>query len=271
MTATMHDIRTPEPEAAQMWDLGGGAYDEISFAVSDALAHAAQRLNARPGQEILDVATGTGWTARNVARTGARVTAVDFAPDLLAAGRDLSAHVRPPITFRQADAEDLPFPDAGFDGVISTFGVMFAADSRRAADELARVCRPGGRLVLATWTPDGAVREFFELIGKHGSAPPPQPSPLDWGDPDHVRALLGDAFDLTFEPGVNHAYYDSADDVWDGYARGFGPVKQLADSLNPDRRRAFRQDFDAYHNRYATDAGLLHIRREYLVTVGTRR
>jgi len=269
MTALRQDIQ-PCPEAAQMWDAGGSRYDEISFGVSDALAHTAQRLNAKPDQAILDVATGTGWSARNVARTGARVTAVDFAPGLLAAARELSAHVRPAIAFQQAEAEALPFPDACFDGVISTFGVMFAADPGRAADELARVCRPGGRLALATWTPDGAVREFFEIIGRHSSAPPPQPSPLDWGDPDHLQTLLGRAFDLVFEPGVNHAYYDSADDVWEWYARGFGPVKQLIDSLDPDRRSAFKQDLDAYHNRYATDAGL-HIRREYLVTVGTRR
>lgn len=123
----------------------------MSFAVSDALAHAAQRLNARAGERILDVATGTGWSARNVARTGAAVTGVDISGELLLAARELSGHLRPPIDFRQGDAECLPFDDGAFDGVISTFGVMFAVNQARAATELARVCRSGGRLALATW------------------------------------------------------------------------------------------------------------------------
>ena len=141
--------------AAGLWSLGGENYDEISFGVSDALAHAAQRLAPKANEQILDVATGTGWSARNVARAGARVTAVDIAADLLTAARELSAHVRPPIAFQLADAESLPFPDGHFDGVISTFGVMFARNHERAAAELARVCRKGGRLVLATWAPEG--------------------------------------------------------------------------------------------------------------------
>jgi SAM-dependent methyltransferase len=270
MTVTEQRIMPHHQEAASMWGLGGRFYDEISFGVSDALGHAAQRLNAKPDHEVLDVATGTGWSARNVARTGARVTAVDIAPDLLAAAEQLSAHANPPISFQRADAESLPFPDGRFDGVISTFGVMFAGNHEQAARELARVCRPGGRLVLATWAAEGAVREFFGVVGKYSPAPPPQPSPLAWGDPDHVRSLLGADFDLTFEPGINNAYYDGLDDVWESYARGFGPVKQIIDHLPPGERTAFRRDFDAYHNHYATQAGL-HIKREYLVTIGTRR
>ena len=143
------------------------------MAISDALAHAAQRLNARAGEHILDVATGTGWSARNVARGGAVVMGVDISPELLAAATDLSGHIRPPIEFRLGDAEQLPFDDAAFDGVISTFGVMFAINQAAAAAELARVCRSGGRLVLATWAPEGAVAEFFRIIAQHSDAPPP--------------------------------------------------------------------------------------------------
>lgn len=164
--------------AASLWSLGGENYDEISFGVSDALAHAAQRLAPKADEQILDVATGTGWSARNVARAGARVTAVDIAADLLTAARELSAHVRPPIAFQLADAESLPLADGRFDGVISTFGVMFAWNHEKAAAELARVCRKGGRLVLATWTREGAVAKFFSIVGKHSGAPPPPVSPL---------------------------------------------------------------------------------------------
>ncbi len=257
-------------EAARMWSNGGRFYDDISFGISDALAHTAQRLNPKPDQEILDVATGTGWTARNVARSGARVTAVDFSSDLLAAAEDLSSHLRPPITFRHAYAESLPFADAQFDGVVSTFGVMFAANQEQAARELARVCRPGGRLALATWAPEGSVEAFFAVIGKYSAAPPPEPSPLAWGDPDHLRNLLERDFELTFEEGTNNSYFDGVEDVWVWYTRGFGPVKQVVEQLDPDQRAAFKQDFESYHRHCATEAGL-HIKREYLVTVGRRR
>ncbi len=253
-----------------MWGQGGKFYDNISFAVSDALAHAAQRLNARPGEHIVDVAAGTGWSARNVARMGASVTAVDISHDLVAAARDLSAHVRPPIDFRVADAERLPFDNDVFDGAISTFGVMFAIDQAQAAAELGRVCRSGGRLALTTWAPEGAVAEFFGVIAKHGGAPPPVSSPLAWGDPAHVEKLLGHAFELKFEKGVSNAYHGSTEDIWDWYARGFGPMRQLSESLSSDRLELLRRDVDAYHRRYAVPAGL-HVKREYLLILGRRR
>src|SRR5262249_50571494 len=151
---------------------------------------AAQRLSARAGEEILDVATGTGWSARNVARSGARVTAVDISNELLTAAKELSAHVRPPIAFQPGDAERLPFPDGRFDGVISTFGVIFAQNQQQAANELGRVVRKGGRLALATWAPDGSVAKFQAIIARHSNAPPRQVSPLEWGDPRHVEELL---------------------------------------------------------------------------------
>ncbi len=256
--------------AADTWSLGGEAYNEISFAVSDALAHAAQRLDPRQGEDILDVATGTGWTARNVARAGARVTGIDIAGDLLSAAQALSAHVQPPITYRLADAENLPFPDGRFDGVISTFGVMFAQDQQRAAHELARVCRTGGRLVLATWAPDGSVREFFGVLAPYSDAPPPAVSPLAWGNPDHVTRLLGEAFDLKFEPGINHAYYPDPDDFWNRYTAGFGPLRRLVQALEPARVESLKRDLAEYNASYMTEAGL-HAKREYLLTIGHRR
>ena len=256
--------------AVAVWDAGGVGYNEVSFAISDALAHAVQRLAPAAGERVLDVATGTGWTARNVARTGAQVTAVDIAPGLLQAARTLSAHCRPPIDYRVADAESLPFADGEFDRVISTFGVMFAADHACAARELGRVCRRGGRLCLATWTPDGSVARFFAVMGGYSAAPPPPASPLLWGDPSHLQALLGRDFDLAFERGVSHCYYDGVDDIWAWYLEGFGPMRALHDSLDEGGRRALRKDVDAYHEHYAAAPGL-RISREYLVTIGHRR
>jgi SAM-dependent methyltransferase len=253
-----------------MWGLGGQAYDDVSFGLSDALAHAAQRLDARQDENILDVATGTGWSARNVARSGAQVSAVDISSDLLTAAKKLSAHIRPVIDFRLGDAEHLPFPDASFDGVISTFGVIFAHDQRQAARELGRVVRKGGRLVLATWRPDGSVAQFLGVIARHSDAPPPPASPLAWGDPAHVEALLGQNFALTCEPGINNAYHPHTEHIWDKYAVGFGPVRQLIARLPSERLAALRSDVDAYHRRYQTEAGL-HVRREYLIVLGARK
>jgi len=258
-------------DAAAMWGRGGRHYDDVSFAISDALAHGAQRLAARPGERVLDVATGTGWTARNAARAGARVTAVDISADLIAAAEALSAHVDPAIDFRVADAESLPFEDASFDRVISTFGVMFAANQAQAAAEMARVCKPGGRLVVVSWVPGGAVDEFFGIVGTHAGAPPPEANPMAWGDPDAVAALLGDAFDLTLERGVNNAYHDDEQQIWDWYARGFGPIRAVLDGLDDAGTAAFRHDVDAYHDHYKTAAGTLHVRRDYLVAIGRRR
>ena len=256
--------------AASMWDLGGKAYDEVSFGLSDALAHAAQRLNARANEHVLDVATGTGWSARNAARSGARVSAVDISSELLRAAKELSAHVCPVIDFQLGDAERLPFPDASFEGVISTFGVIFAQDQKQAARELGRVVRTGGRLTLATWQPDGAVAKFLGVIARHSGAPPPPVSPLAWGDPHHVEELLGRDFALTFESGVNNAYHPHTQHIWDKYAEGFGPMRQLIADLQPERQAALRSDVDAYHRQYETEAGL-HVRREYVIIVGKRR
>lgn len=265
-------IRPHHQAPAAMWGQGGRHYDDISFAISDALAHGAQRLGARPGEQALDVGTGTGWSARNVARSGACVTAVDISEAMLEAARTLSAHVRPPISFELADVEQMPFQDARFDRLISTFGVMFALDQRQAAAELARVCKRGARLVLVCWAPGGAVEEFFGVLAKHDPEPAPASaaSPMAWGDPKAVEDLLGHDFELAFEHGLSEAYHDSVDDIWDWYARGFGPVRSLVTNLEGDAAAALRADVDDYHRHYANASGRLHVKREYLLTLGHR-
>lgn len=271
----MHDRQSsPVSEhnqpAADMWSSGGKGYDEVSFAISDALLHACQRLAPRSGETILDLATGTGWTARNVARSGASVDAVDIASDLLAAAKLCSAHISPPIRFTHADAENLPFDAATFDRVISTFGVMFAGDHKAAADELTRVIKPGGRMVLATWVPDGTVAEFFDLIARHSNAPAPDQPPLNWGKKDHLVDLFGEDFDLVFETGTNNARHEDEGEIWTWYLNGFGPLKSLYQSLDDDAATRLKADIDAYHAGHQVPAGLL-IQRDYLITIATRR
>ena len=122
------------------------------------------RLAPKPGQCILDVATGTGWASRRVAAFGAEVTGIDIAEGLLDAARELADEQNLDIDYKLADAEELPFPDDSFDGVISTFGVMFASDQEAAIREIARVCKPGARLAVAAWRPDGAVPEMIQCM-----------------------------------------------------------------------------------------------------------
>ena len=258
--------------AAQLWSKGGAGYDRIPYTTSDSMLHAARRLWARPGDRILDIATGTGWTARNVARDGAIVTGVDIAEDLLEAAKELSSHVTPAIEFRLADAESLPFDDASFDGVISTFGIMFAGNQEQAAAEAARVCRPGGRISLTTWSPDpnSFSAKFFRVIAKYTSAPPPAVSPMEWGKPARVRELLGAQFDLVFEERESVYFCPSGADAWDEFSESFGPIKALAENLEEGRRAEFREDFISFHEKYRTGAGLT-MPRKYLLSVGVRK
>jgi SAM-dependent methyltransferase len=258
---------------ARTWNAGGEAYDHISRQIADAIEHAVDRLEPRPGERVLDVATGTGWAARRIAERGAKVTGIDFSESVVATARELSSGGE--SSFEVADAEQLPYPDGRFDAVLSTFGVMFCARPDRAARELARVCRPGGRLALATWPPSGSVHEVFDMIGSYrrsvpttaGSKPP---SPFDWGDTGRLVELLGDDFDLGFEEGTT--YYRARDGAaaFETFASGFGPIVTLLEELDEETAESFRREFELFHERHRTGVGVL-VPRQYLVTVGRRR
>ena len=159
-------------------EFGGRDYEEIIRGVYDGIDTTVARLNPHPGERILDVATGTGITARACARRGADVTAMDIAAGLLDAARELSGGLD--IDYRLGDAEALPVADASFDAVVSTFGVMFVSRPEAAAAELARVCKPGGRLALATWTLTGPSARCSVVMRPYMAAPPAV-SPFDWG------------------------------------------------------------------------------------------
>ena len=165
-------IQPHNERPSKVWSAGGDNYNEVSRGIADSIEHAVLRLNPRQGERILDLATGTGWTSRVIARRGAMVTGVDIATGLLEAAERQAAAEQLPITYRQGDAEDLPFSDASFDAVVSTCGVMFASRPEAAAKELARVCRPGGRIALTTWTSDGNLGKMFQVMKPFMPAPP---------------------------------------------------------------------------------------------------
>ncbi|MCV2866420.1 class I SAM-dependent methyltransferase [Albidovulum sediminicola] len=262
--------------AARMWGAPGEPYDGISFGLSDTIAHTVQALWPRPGERVLDIGTGTGWAARLAAWRGAEVTGVDIAPGMLQAAERLSARLDPRPVFRPAAAEALPFPDAQFDGVISTYGVIFSDAPSTAVAEMARVLRPGGRLALATWADraGGYIADFFALLGAWSDAPPPStpasPSPFDWGREDWLRQVVGARFEIEIREQVTTLYAPDVPTVWQEYLNGFGPVAATHAALPPERREAFRAAFAELHRPFATGLGLV-IPRTALVVRGVRR
>jgi SAM-dependent methyltransferase len=255
-------------KAAMTWSAGGRNYDKISETIADALDHVIQRIEPQPGEHFLDVATGTGWAARRLFDHGATVVGVDIGEAVIAAAKTLA----PQIEFRVADAEALPFPDASFDGVTSTFGVMFVARPQDAARELARVCRKGGRLGLVTWPPGGTLEGMFKMMKPYMPPPSasPPPSPFEWGRPERVRELLGDAFDVKFETGTTTLRLPSGKAIWELFVTSYGPTKMLAANCDLPRRKELERDFIAYHEAHRNDLGVA-MPRDYLVTIGTRK
>lgn len=249
-----------------------GSYPDVARDVIPGLGPAlVEAVGIHAGDRVLDVAAGTGNAAVPAARAGASVVASDLTPELVEAGR--AEHADLPIEWGVADAEDLPYGDASFDVVLSCIGVMFAPHHQQAADELARVLRPGGRLGLASWTPEGFVGRLFATVGRYNPPPPPgaQPPPL-WGKEDHVRDLLGGAVaELQVERRtivVDH--FASPGEFRDYFTANFGPVvmalRGLADE--PDRAAQLGEDLEAL----AADAdeGGGRMSWEYLLVTGTR-
>ncbi|KQY43809.1 class I SAM-dependent methyltransferase [Cellulomonas sp. Root137] len=174
--------------ARTLWALGD--YDKIAEVVADLGVDLVAAARTGPGMRVLDVGAGTGNATLPAARTGADVVAADPTPELLAVGRTRAEDAGLAVTWVEADGQHLPFEDGEFDQVLSCIGAMFAPDHEATARELLRVCRPGGTLALAGWTPDGGPGRFFRILGRY-LPPTPGPSPTDWGDPVVVEGLLG--------------------------------------------------------------------------------
>lgn len=265
-------IQSHNQKPAAVWSSGGGAYDAVSRGIADSIEHCVLRLNPKPGERILDLATGTGWTSRVVARRGAKVVGADIASDLVEAAKARAKAEGLDIEYRIGDAEQLPFADGEFDAVISTCGIMFATRQESAASELGRVCRKGGRIALTTWLSDSNLFKMFQVM-KPYMAPPPTPappSPFEWGRTERIKELLGRDFDLKFEKGVSHYREPNGEAAWTTFSTGYGPTKSLAASLDDARRAELRRDFIAFHDGFPTDLGIC-VPREYWVTIGLRK
>ena len=268
----MSTIQPHNERPATVWSSGGGHYNDISRGIADSIEHAVLRLNPRAGERVLDLATGTGWTSRVVARRGAEVTGVDIATGLLEAAERIAAAENLSIRYLHGDAEQLPFEDGSFDAIVSTCGVMFASRPEAAAKELGRVCRRGGRIALTTWTSDGNLFKMFQVMKAYMPVPPTPapPSPFEWGKTERIKQLLGQDFDLKCERAVSYYREPTAEAAWQVFSTSYGPTKMLADTLDPAKREALRADFIAFHAGFPTALGIC-VPREYWLTIGVRK
>jgi SAM-dependent methyltransferase len=225
-------------------------------------------LAPRPGERWLDVAAGTGATALLAARSGADVTAQDLAPGMIERAQGLAERERLELAFDVGDAEALPYPEASFDVVASSVGAILTPDHRRLAGELARVCRPGGRLGLTAWRPEvgyfAVMREF---------QPPPEPGAgnrENWGREEYVEELLGDHFELAFEEGDNPFVGESGEELWRRQLAGAGTVQALYRSFDPQRRKELEETVIAYFEAHRV-GGEVRASAPYLLVLGRRR
>jgi len=263
-------IQSHNQKAAATWGSGGRSYEKVSECIADSIEHVLNRLDIQPGERVLDLATGTGWTARRLAQKGAKVVGVDIGEGVIDAARRLAAHANLEIEFLVGDAEKCDLPSGAYDVITSTCGVMFASRREAVAAELGRLCRKGGRIGLTTWPPTSTIADMFQVM-KPYMPPPPSPappSPFEWGRPERVRELLGKDFDLKFETATSVMRMASGEAAWIVFSEGYGPTKMLLQST--DRKDELRRDFIKFHDAHRGELGIA-MPRDYLVTIGIRR
>ena len=263
LSDTVEADRALKAKHRAMWALGD--YPSVAAEIiPDLGAVLVEACGVGPGARVLDVAAGAGNATIPAALTGASVVACDLTPELLETGRDRAARHGVEVEWREADAEALPFADGEFDVVLSCVGVMFAPHHQATADELIRVCRPGGTVGLLSWTPEGFLGHMLATMKPYAPPPPPgaQPPPL-WGDEGHVRTLLGDRVtDVATRRGnVRVARFDDPEAFREYFKTHYGPTiaayRGIAD--DPDRTEALDRDLADLARRfdYGTDTTVM--------------
>jgi SAM-dependent methyltransferase len=229
-----------------------------------------------PGMTVLDVASGTGNAAIPAAQAGATVTASDLTPELFDAGRARAEAAGVTLEWAEADAENLPFADQSFDVVMSSIGAMFAPRHQAVADELVRVCKPGGTIGMLNWTPEGQIGALFRAMGPFAPPPPPgaSPAPL-WGSEDHVRELFGDRVDLhTLErEDLSITAFQHARDYGTHFKDRYGPtIVARKNAVANGQEAEFDAALDAFCDEWNRGSdGAARFEQEYLVVAGKRR
>lgn len=263
------ELRSDPVKTRQRAIWSSGDYATIGTTLQIVGESLCEYVDLRAGERTLDVACGNGNATLAAARRFADVAGVDYVPELLQRAGERARADRLDIELRVADAEKLPFGDHVFDVGLSTFGIMFTPNHERAARELARVCRPGGRIGLASWTPEGFVGQLFQVLRPYMAGPPPAQSPLLWGKEGHVLELFGSRAKLLRSRRTEFAFrYRSAEHFVEVFRKYYGPVNQVFESLTPDRQAALAADIGALSKRYDRGNGhALVVPSEYLEIV----
>jgi ubiquinone/menaquinone biosynthesis C-methylase UbiE len=276
--STAADAATPAPDLAalkarQQAAWASGDYAVIGTTLQLVGEQLAETCDLRTDERVLDVAAGNGNATLAAARRGCAVTSTDYVGTLLERGAERARAERLEVSFQVADVEALPFGDASFDAVLSTFGVMFAPDHARAAAEMARVCRPGGRIGLANWTPTSFIGQVFKLIGRQMPPPAGVQSPALWGTEAHLRTLFGEqAADIQLHPRVFQFRYRSAAHFLDVFRRWYGPVHKAFAALPPEQGATLARDLtELLESLNRAGPGSLIVPSEYVEVVVTRR
>jgi SAM-dependent methyltransferase len=232
-----------------------------------------EALDLRSGQKVLDVAAGNGNVTLAAARRWCEVTSTDYVPALLVRGKLRADADGMQITFKEADAEALPFGDGSFDVVVSTFGVMFTPNQDRAAAELARVCRRGGKIGLANWTPEGFIGQVFKTLGKYLPPPPGAKSPALWGTEARLRDMFGASSSAIRAARRNFAFrYRSPEHFLDIFRSYYGPMLKAFAALDEANQQKLHRDLTALiGDLNRADDGTMVVPSEYLEVVITRR
>jgi SAM-dependent methyltransferase len=277
MSAAPEATPAPAPDFAavkrrQQSTWASGDFSVVAARIVFQAEHLCETADIQAGWRVLDVATGSGNAAIAAARRGCEAVGVDYVPALLERGRIRAEAEHLDVRFVEGDAEDLCFPDASFDAVLSIYGVMFAPDHHRAAAELARVCRPGGLIALASWTPDGFIGNTFRIFARYLPPAPGLRPPVLWGDPGHLDALFGAAAAVTSYRRTAVLRFRSAEENVDFFRTYYGPTLRAFESLDPPRRERLRDELLDLARRYDRNggAGPIAIAADYLETVIVR-
>ena len=249
-----------------------GDYAVIGTTLSITGEMLCEAVDIRAGQKVLDVAAGNGNATLAAARRWADVTSTDYVGALLERGRARAAADRLPIAFKEADAENLPFADSSFDAVLSIFGVMFTPNQEQAAQELMRVCKPGGKIGLANWTPEGFIGQLFRTIGKYIPPVAGVKPPALWGTEQRLKELFGDGISqLTINRRMFNFRYHSPEHWLEVFRTYYGPVLKAFAALDAEGQAGLARDITDLLNALNQGGATLVVPSEYLEVVATRR
>jgi SAM-dependent methyltransferase len=260
-------ISTPQPtvdlaavKGKQQAAWSAGDYAVVGTTLQIVGESLCEALDLRPGAHVLDVAAGNGNATLAAARRWADVTSTDYVPALLERGRARASAEGLPVKFEQADAENLQYADASFDAVLSTFGVMFTPDQEKAAAEMARVCKPGGKIGLANWTPSSFIGELFKLMGRYLPPPAGVKPPSLWGTEERLRELFGNRLDSMAVERKDFVFrYRSAAHWLEVFRTFYGPMQKAFGALDSNKQESLAADLIALAQRFnrATDGSLV--------------